>query len=206
MGTQVIDDTREMSEYLRDKDYLWGILLGGLIYEICYKRLKGPAAMLRMFQELAVRANEREMFLAWKSPMTGFPVVQAYRTALSKRTKLRYGDQEIKIVVEAWEEATLNKDGAKTGAAPNIVHSFDAAHLALTVNNANYPVSVIHDSFGSHAGNMCKLFADVRITFVNFYTSDPLMNLLKQFDSEDLMPQRGNLDVTEIIGSDYAFC
>ncbi len=206
MGTQVIDDTREMSEYLRDKDYLWGILLGGLIYETCYKKLTGPASMLRMFQELAVRANERDMFLAWKTPVTNFPVVQAYREPISKRTKLRYADQEIKIVVEAWEEAVLNKAGSKTGAAPNIVHSFDAAHLALTVHNASYPISVIHDSFGCHAGNMIKLFPDVRQTFVNFYTTDPLTQLLTQFDSLDLMPRRGNLNVIEILGSQYAFC
>ena len=47
---QIIDDTRDMSDYLRDKEHLWGALLGNLVFHTCYEKLPGPATMLRLFQ------------------------------------------------------------------------------------------------------------------------------------------------------------
>jgi len=205
-GQQVIEDSRDMSEYLRDKEHLWGAMLGALVFDTCYEKLRGPANMLQMFQSLAARVNETGKYLSWNSPITNFPVVQAYRKPVTKRTKLRYGEEELKVQVECWEEASLNEASSKTGASPNIVHSFDAAHLATVVDSADFTVSVIHDSFGSHAGNMHKLFPLVRQKFVELYQSDPLEGLLSQLDSLDLMPERGKLDVTRIMESDYAFC
>jgi len=206
MGQQIIEDTRDMSVYLRDKEHLWGAMLGDLVFETCYEKLLGPAALLRMFQDVAMRANERGEFLSWLSPITNFPVVQGYRKPIDKRTKLKYADEELKVSVQAWEEATLDKDSQKTGAAPNIVHSLDAVHLSMIVHSAPYPVSVVHDSFGCHAGNMEEMFKLVREEFVNLYKVDPIVNILQQLKSEDLLPKRGNLDISEIIKSDYAFC
>ena len=206
MGQQIIDDTRDMSEYLRDKEHLWGALLGDLVFETCYEKLKGPATMLRMFQDLAQRSNEKEVFLKWTTPVTNFPVVQAYRKPSIVRTKLKYGEEELKIQLQTWEEATINKDSQRTGAAPNIVHSFDAAHLTMTVVSAPYEMTVVHDSFGTLPGRMDDLFYRVREQFVEFYKSKPLEKLLAELDCKDLIPERGNLDVGQIVYSDYAFC
>jgi DNA-directed RNA polymerase len=206
MGQQIIDDTRDMSEYLRDKEHLWGALLGDLVFETCYEKLKGPATMLRMFQDLAQRSNEKEVFLKWTTPVTNFPVVQAYRKPSIVRTKLKYGEEELKIQLQTWEETTINKDSQRTGAAPNIVHSFDAAHLTMTVVSAPYQMTVVHDSFGTLPGNMDDLFYRVREQFVEFYKSKPLEKLLSELNCKDLIPERGNLDVGQIVYSDYAFC
>lgn len=203
---QVIEDTRDMSDYLRDKEHLWGALLGNLIFKTCYEKLPGPAAMLEMFRLLAEVSNNQEEFLTWNVPSTNFPVVQAYRKPITKRTKLKYGDEELYVHIESWDEYSLNKDASKAGAAPNIVHSFDAGHLAMTVNACDFEVSVIHDSFGCHAGNMGKLFKIVRREFVNFYKKDPLMEILKPMQCVSLMPKRGTLDLELIMESDYAFC
>lgn len=206
MGQQVIEDTRDMSEYLRDKEHLWGAMMGNLIYETCYEKLKGPAEMLTMFRKLAEISNSNNEYLQWTVPVTNFPVVQAYRKPILRRTKLLYGEDELKIHIESWEDATLDKDASEAGAAPNIVHSFDAAHLAMVVHQADYPVSVIHDSFGCHFGNMSKLFKLSRSTFYEFYKDDPLMKVLEELGSTELMPPRGNLDLKLIMESPYAFC
>lgn len=206
MGQQIIDDTRDMSEYLRDKEHLWGAMLGNLVFETCYEKLVGPAKMLRMFQEVAQRSNQKDVFLKWTTPVTNFPVVQAYRKPVILRTKLKYGDDELKIQLQSWDEATIDKDSQKTGAAPNIVHSFDAAHLTMTVVSAPYQMTVIHDSFGTLPGNMDDLFYRVRQEFVNLYKAKPLEQLLGQLGCEDLMPERGRLNVEQILYSDYAFC
>ena len=108
--------------------------------------------------------------------------------------------------LQTWEEATINKDSQKTGAAPNIVHSFDAAHLTMTVVSAPYEMTVVHDSFGTLPGRMDDLFYRVREQFVEFYKSKPLEKLLSELNCKDLIPERGNLDVGQIVYSDYAFC
>jgi DNA-directed RNA polymerase len=122
------------------------------------------------------------------------------------RTKLKYGDEELNVQLQTWIEATIDKDAQKTGAAPNIVHSFDAAHLTMTVVSAPYEMTVVHDSFGTLPGNMGDLFFRVRDQFVQFYKANPLDHLLKELDAEDLTPARGNLNVEQILYSDYAFC
>jgi DNA-directed RNA polymerase len=205
MGQQVIEDTRDISEYLRDKEHLWGALLGALVYNTCYEELKGPAQMLRLFQTVAERANKRKEHMNWISPITGFPVVQAYRKPTNKRTELKYGDDILKVQLQVWEETTVNETKQKTGAAPNVVHSLDAVHLTMCIHDAEYPVTVVHDSFGSHAGNMDKMFYHVRQKFVELYEAKPLENILEQLQSIDLVPEKGNLDVRSVLESDFAF-
>jgi DNA-directed RNA polymerase len=205
MGQQVIEDTRDISPYLRDKEHLWGALLGSLVYNTCYEELKGPAKMLRLFQTVADRANERKEHMNWISPITNFPVTQAYRKPTTKRTELKYGDEILKVQLQVWEETTVNESKQKTGAAPNIVHSLDAVHLTMCIHDADYPVTVVHDSFGSHAGNMNKMFYHVRQKFVELYESMPLENVLEQLKSSDLIPKKGNLNVSEVYRSDFAF-
>lgn len=205
MGQQVIEDTRDISEYLRDKEHLWGAMLGALVYQTCYEELKGPAAMLRLFQTVAERANKRKEHMHWVSPITGFPVVQAYRKPTNKRTELKYGDDILKVQLQVWEETTVNETKQKTGAAPNIVHSLDAVHLTMCIHDATFPVTVVHDSFGSHAGNMDKMFYHVRQKFIELYEAEPLENILEQLHSLDLKPTKGTLDVRQVLRSDFAF-
>ena len=205
MGQQVIEDTRDISPYLRDKEHLWGALLGSLVYKTCYEELKGPAMLLRLFQTLAARANKKKQYLTWTSPITNFPVVQGYRKPTTKRTELKYGDDILKVQLQVWEETTVDEAKQKTGAAPNIVHSLDAVHLTMCIHDAPYPVTVVHDSFGSHAGNMGNMFKHVREKFVELYELEPLEYILKQLDSLDLTPNKGDLDVSDVKRSDFAF-
>jgi DNA-directed RNA polymerase len=205
MGQQIIDDTRDMSEYLRDKEHLWGALLGNLVYDTCYEKLPGPAMMLRLFESLAKLSSDRGEDLCWTAPITGFPIVQSYRKPKEIRVKLSYGEEELKIQLQQWETAVLDKSAQETGSSPNIVHSFDAAHLGTVVNSAKYPVSVVHDSFGCHAGNMHDLFHLVREKFLMFYSYDPLAMILEENNAMHLMPERGSLDINLILQSDFAF-
>jgi DNA-directed RNA polymerase len=205
MGQQVIEDTRDLSEYLRDKEHLWGAMLGTLVYKTCYEELKGPARLLSMFQELAGRSNTENIHLQWFSPVTNFPVVQAYLKPITKRTELKYGEDLLKVNIQVWEEAVINESKQRTGAAPNIVHSLDAVHLTMVVHDAPYKVTVVHDSFGCNAGNMGQMFKHVRLKFVELYKQEPLELILAQLNSLDLSPEKGTLDVNSVMGSDFAF-
>jgi len=161
--------------------------------------------MLGMFEKLAAQENDKDVPIAYDQIVTGFPFVHSYREPEKKRVKLFYGEDMLRINIQIWKEATLKKTKQATGASPNIVHSLDAVHLTMVVHDADYEVTVVHDSFGCHAGNMGHMFEHVRHKFVELYDMDPLNHIMSQMDASHLIPAKGNLDVSEVIKSDYAF-
>jgi DNA-directed RNA polymerase len=96
-----------------------------------------------------------------------------------------------------------------------VIHSFDAAHLTRTVNVAvSAGVSafaMIHDSFGTHAGQTTRLAAILREEFVGIYSTDWLAELRRQFVEAapgvefPEPPTRGDFDVTQVRDSPYFF-
>jgi DNA-directed RNA polymerase len=206
MGQQIWDDTRELDPYLAKQEKLWSSMLGSLIYRVARRELKGPGRLLALFETIADRFNDKQENLAWKTPITEFPVVQNYRKPVSDRTLLKHGDEQLKVVIENWDQSVLDKDSQRLGASPNIVHSLDATHMMMTIDQCGFNIAPIHDSWGCVAGNMSTLFATVRSTFVQLYGEDPLHSILTQLDCLDLEPERGSLDVAEILNSDFAFC
>jgi DNA-directed RNA polymerase len=46
---------------------------------------------------------------------------------------------------------------------------------------------------------------NVRQKFVELYDLNPLEYVLDQMDSLDLIPKKGDLDVSEVLKSDFAF-
>jgi len=207
---QVFDDTKMLSEELKFKDKSWSNPFGDLLRDTMLKHLKGPATMLELFQRLADRANENNEFLSWYVPITNFPAVQEYLKTKESRVRVRFcrsnRGKGIQLTIQPKETGKLDKRKQATGAAPNIVHSFDAAHLTLIVNNSDFVVTTVHDSFGCHPGNMEDLFRITREQFMLFYKSDPLAQLLSQTDTLDLFPERGNLNLEAVLESDFAFC
>jgi DNA-directed RNA polymerase len=205
MGEQINADTRGINPYLRDKEEGWAYALGHLVYKTCYEELKGPAEMLKMFKLLAEGENSKDKPIMYNSPVTNFPFVHKYRTAKTRRADLKYGSQILKVRVQVWEEQELDYKKQVSGAAPNIVHNVDATHLSMVIHDADYEVTVVHDSFGCHAGNMGHLFMHVRLKFVELYELEPLEFIMSQMDSLQLIPKKGDLDVSEILHSEYAF-
>jgi DNA-directed RNA polymerase len=207
---QVFDDTKTLTEELKFKDKAWSNPFGDLLRDTMLKRLKGPATMLSLFQKLAERANMDNSFLSWRVPVTHFPSVQEYLKTKEQRVRVRFCKSNrgkgIQLTIQPRETGKLDRRKQSTGAAPNIVHSFDAAHLTLIIINSDFVVTTVHDSFGCHPGNMTHLFRITREQFMEFYKSDPLAQLLAQLDAMDLFPERGNLDIAKVLESDFAFC
>ena len=224
---QVFDDTRTLSEELKFKEKGWVNPFGDLLMDTTLSNMKGPAAMLDLFRTLAERANNQGEFLKWTVPITGFPVVQAYEATKEIQVEVSFCGEgtsrakykgkgkaralysppkTLRLTIRPYERRKLEKRAQKTGAAPNLVHSFDAAHLTSTIIACDFPVTVIHDSFGCHIGDMSDMFRIVRETFVDFYASEPLEQVLTQLNALELLQPKGNLDLNAIMESDFAFC
>lgn len=207
---QVYLDTTDLSDDLKFKHYTWSSKFADLLNTTMRSNLKGPATMLALFRSLADKANNKGEYLGWMVPFTNFPVRQEYLEYKEDEVRIRFcgmgsGGGGIQLSLSPKETGTLNKGGQSNGAAPNIVHSFDAAHLTMIVNASPFTVTTVHDSFGSHPGNMGELFRITREQFLKFYESDPLMILLAQLDAVHLRPDRGTLNLADILESDFAF-
>lgn len=142
----------------------------------------------------------------------GFPVVQDSRvietvqvdTQLGGRFQVRIGGHSNKI------------DSAKqrSGISPNFVHSQDATHCRLTVRkaweNGARCFSVIHDDFGTHAADTDTLHKELRKAFVELYENhDPIAEIYKGAlelgAAVKPPPEKGTLDIREVLKSPYFF-
>jgi DNA-directed RNA polymerase len=103
--------------------------------------------------------------------------------------------------------------------SPNWVHSCDAAHLQLTICRAAEAgissFSLIHDSFGTHAGDTDEFWHIIRDSMVEMYTASDIVHdlylelrqQLKPDNVEELLPppSKGTLDLANTAESRYSF-
>jgi DNA-directed RNA polymerase len=204
-SNQLTEDSPKLLDSLKYMAGPWSWYMASLNYENCLDKLPGPTSMLALFKQLAVRANDADVNLAWTVPGTGFPATQGYQRAEVKRIDCVFMGRRFEASIRLPESMILNKSKQKSGAAPNIVHSYDAAHLAMTCDACEFETVTVHDSFGSAAGNSSELFEIVREQWAAFYELDPLQSLLIEQDAMDLMPHRGTLDHRAILESEFAF-
>ena len=61
--------------------------------------------------------------------------------------------------------------------APNLIHSVDAAHLRMVVNECNHNLVTVHDSIGSHAGTYFATAQSIRTQFVMVHKFDIMTEL-----------------------------
>lgn len=156
--------------------------------------------------------------MSWTTP-SGFPVVQRYVDIPSKRVETMLGGVRLRVSIPGTPSPTINKRKQANAIAPNHTHSLDAAHLMLTVLQADaYGVTsfaLIHDSFGTLAADADAMFSATRDAFVDMYTNnDPFQHMYDQVHEAlsekgrsklPLPPAKGNLDITQVQQSMYAF-
>jgi len=159
--------------------------------------------------------------LQWLSP-SGFPVYQDYYK--SKRLvidSMMMGEIAVtshgtvsdgQRIQSAYQIPTgeLDLTRQRSGIAPNFIHSIDASHMIKTINACDDRIqhfAMIHDDFGTHAGNTQYLWKTIREQFVKMYTEHaPLEDWYRQQNMDDTeQPQMGNLDIEEVLNSTYFF-
>jgi DNA-directed RNA polymerase len=167
---------------------------------------------MRWLKACAEIANEIGKPLRWTTP-TGMVVTQDYVVPDERRLNLP-GLGKTLFLETPKTERRLYEQKQMNGTCPNVIHSFDAAHLCLTVNAA-YDDGVldfwpVHDSYATHAPLVPTLGFHTRDQFVGMYKENPLERF-KQENEEWLgqvlppLPARGTLDVESVRDSDYFF-
>lgn len=165
-------------------------------------------AWLRKSARVLAKAGKH---VEWVTP-TGFPMYM-------RNTK--YESIQVKTVLHGGVQLrarsaidTVDPSTQQSGCSPNFVHSMDASHLTRTVNAAVDQgigsFACIHDDFGTHAADTPALHTILREQFVKLYENDVLAQFKEQNEKRtgvDLpdLPQRGGLDLTGVLNSQYFF-
>ena len=156
----------------------------------------------------------------WVTP-DGFPVWQEYHKRDQARLKLTFlGQANVFMTYNKGEAKEIDAHKQESGIAPNFVHSQDGSHLRMTVVHANevYGIdsfALIHDSFGTIPADAGNLFKAVRETMVKTYEdNDVIADFYDQFsdqlhesqlDKMPAVPAKGDLNLRDILESDFAF-
>ena len=173
---------------------------------------KAQEAMNWMVKCAAALAKQQEG-ISWMTPL-GVRVIQSYTelkqtrvTTILGRVNLGTPDPQGKLKVAK----------QKSSIVPNIIHSFDAAHLLLTVlsceiDKPGMSYAMVHDSFGTHVADLEQLSAACRVNFVAIYRDDWFESLAQDFTffskskiEMPAAPERGDLDIERVASSTYFF-
>ena len=236
LALKVLEGQLVEHPYGLDNGFKASLYIAKVVWRAVNEIVKDASLGMKFFQRCAqVLAHERKG-LFWVSPV-GLPVLHKYTDWDIKTVRLFLYDKTVPIKsaksldkiegnsvlkcisanLRVRPNETINKGKAKSAVAPNVIHSMDAAHLMLTVLDAKYSdinsVSLIHDSFGTHAGNTTRFFMLIRETFVDMYENyDPFEEIhnqtykaLEDKTKTPEVPARGNLDLSQVINSLYAF-
>lgn len=178
--------------------------------------VKASEAM-KWLQSVAGLAASEQLPVRWTTPV-GFPVMQAYADVEARRVKTAINGKLVYLTMYR-DKDKLDRRRQSQGISPNYVHSCDAAHMMLTVVRAHQEgitnFAMIHDSFGTTAGDTEKMFYIVRNAFVEMYDT---VDVMQEFRSEiatqlsdknlaklEEIPQAGTLDISGVVESRYCF-
>jgi DNA-directed RNA polymerase len=168
-----------------------------------------PRAIMRWLQDCASKRAKAGLPMLWTTP-TGSVCRQAYTQRKTQRVDTSLG----RLTLDATpEDAPLDSRKQAAGAAPNVVHSFDASHLADVVNRCVTAgirdFAAIHDSFGVHAAYAGIAAEKLRVSFAWIYSQPVLQRLYEEFqvDGIDILPPpaQGNLQIDGVLYSQFFF-
>lgn len=181
-----------------------------------------PADAMAFMQSLAKALAHEGKPLRWVTP-AGLPCINRYHERTTERVNLWLNDKGVKsnirMTVATGYEKPIAKDKAAAGISPNLVHSMDAAHLLLTVvasvNEGITDIATVHDSFGCLPSRATRFNQIIREVFLRMYTDHDVLAELLASARADLtpanheklpeLPEKGALNLTEIINAKYAF-
>lgn len=163
-------------------------------------------------KEVAKVAASNELPLQWVSP-SGLPVLQDYKKREERVVDTVFGKVRLQ---RKYQQNTSHVDTRRqaNGVAPNFVHSCDAAHMISTINRCldigMQDFCMVHDSYGTHAGNVEVLEQELREAFIQQYRGDVLGKLHQELERQTGLelpppPKMGELDLELIRDSRYFF-
>ena len=218
-GDQIYEDTtkdnpcfdgvgaRQAAQYLAK--LTWGAVQSTVVSAVA-----GMDFLKKVAKELA----KHDMPVEWVTPL-GLPIQQMYLTRKTECFQLRLGNASARYriyVTSISEKEEVDKSKQASGIAPNFIHSLDATHLMMSIDEASRQgvknFSTVHDSFGTSLGEAITLQKIIRQQLVKLYTEysplEDFKNHAEMLIGEPIeieIPSKGNLDIRCILDSKFVF-
>jgi DNA-directed RNA polymerase len=196
-------DKMQNANYLRDK-----------MSEAISSTIVKGVEIMKWFQDCAEILAKQGRPISWVTP-TGMRVTQSYRSMRDSQIRTLIGRIHFQEVDETQPIAQRKQC---LSIAPNIIHSFDAAHMMLSVlrmdtaSDNRTSFSVVHDSFGCHAADMPEFISAIRFSFAEIYLQDWFQVFLEDFLGQagpdtrfTQVPEKGDLDITQVLQAEFFF-
>lgn len=200
IGNNPTDCAFNVSSWL--SKYLWGAI---------QETLSSATVGMDYLRKLARIKNKESSNIDWFTPV-GLLVRQGYKSRKKKEIKTElYGSiLRTKINID-----TDDLDGQRqiNGICPNFIHSLDASCLMVYLikckDEGINAFMTVHDCYGVHAADTEKSARLLREAFVETYRL-PILDYFTQdlrIKEEELppQPQQGDLDIEEVLNSEYFF-
>lgn len=222
---QVFDDTVTPSKLNMGPDFPWdhsgwpaADYMGRRIWSAVSQVVVAAREAMDWFQKAARAAAKEGLPVRWTTP-DGLPVLQAYYKMNTKRLRLTFGGERLRLNASTGpkESMELEKNKQANGISPNWVHSMDSSHMRQTVRSCwdggMRSFALIHDSYGTHAENADALADILREEFIAMYTDQDVLDDFKAELEEqlpegaelDALPSKGDLDLERVMQSDFFF-
>ena len=148
--------------------------------------------------------------ITWRTP-SGFDVSYQSRQMHNVRCLGTIsGYRRVNHVVQVPSEKP-DMRGFMCGISPNFIHSLDASHMAMVIDEWDGTFGAVHDSFSTHACDVDKLLSLTKAKFIEMYDVDNFYDYIEdqlitnKTDLDVDQPDRGSLKIREIEDSDYFF-
>ena len=216
MGEQIIQDTRDIdNKYLSNKQHSAARLLGEMVYNTIENQFPLVSSTMKLFKDNCgeyMRKNGSQYY--HNTIISNFPFKQHYVKYKKVRVWVQrvyiqnddksYEFKSIQVNINT-EKPEPNIAKAKAGISPNTIHNLDSLHLMLVINECSFDIVSAHDSYGAHAANVNEMQKVIREQFKRIIDEDPIQNILDQTGNLVPMIERGDLDSSEILNSEFAF-
>jgi DNA-directed RNA polymerase len=175
--------------------------------------LPGMQSFMGWCKDVAQECAKKEELVRWVTP-NGFIVEQHYAKRGHRDIKTFLGDRYRKVRLKTHTDK-MDKARMVNGLAPNLIHSLDAAlaqrAIAWAAEAGVSQIAAVHDSFGVTAPNRRLMAESLRFAAVSLFHDtnylEEFINGVAQQTKLDLPapPARGNLDINEVMQSEYFF-
>ena len=185
-----------------------------ILWEAISEVVVSAREVMDWIRDVSKRLSKAGFPVVWWTP-TGMYIHQHYRAFKFRQIDTTIDGKLLRPVIHEADGDRIDKLRAVNGSAPNFVHSLDASALTLTIHKCLQKniesFCMIHDSYGTHAANTPTLATELRKAFVEIYTNHDVLQdfrkaALEVLDEVPEPPQKGTLDLNQVLKSDYFFC
>lgn len=189
--------------------------MADLLFVEASKLIQPAQAAMNWFKKLGSAAGKLNQELMWTTP-SGMNVYQNYPQYKAESINLKTVSPVMHMKGKVYDLVDgLNPRRMASSLSPNIMHSLDSSHMALTLVAASRDIKNlggIHDCFLTTAAEMGRLREVVRATFAEMYADNLLADITEQLVGQvpanvyaklPALPTPGSFDIDEVNNADY---